>query len=179
MEIPHFLYVGVTNGIGAGIMVNHQLYEGHKGFGGELGHTTIDFHGPRCPCGNIGCLELYASIPVVLAKVSSPSWGDFLRAAQSGDPQCLRRLDEMCDYLAVALVNAINTFDPEAIFIGHEIALAGNLVTERLRARIRNRTISASYKQVPILLSTFIDKAPLLGSATLVFDRLFKGDIQA
>jgi len=60
-KASNFVYVGVTNGIGSGIVINNQIFRGSSGFAGEIGHTTIDIHGERCACGNLGCLELYAS----------------------------------------------------------------------------------------------------------------------
>jgi glucokinase len=54
-------YLTISTGIGGGIIANGQLLTGTIGTGGELGHMTIDLHGPRCNCGNIGCLESLAS----------------------------------------------------------------------------------------------------------------------
>ena len=64
-NISDFVYIGVTNGIGSGIISNDNLFAGEMGFSGEIGHTTINYEGPKCACGNTGCLELYASIPEI------------------------------------------------------------------------------------------------------------------
>ena len=57
------VYISIGTGIGAGIVLNGSLYRGQSGYAGEIGHMTLDFQGPRCTCGNSGCLELYASEP--------------------------------------------------------------------------------------------------------------------
>ena len=60
----------VDEGIGSGIVLNHQLFEGIN----ELGHASICFDGVLCECGNRGCLEKYASIPMILAGTGYESW---------------------------------------------------------------------------------------------------------
>ena len=57
----------IGTGIGGGLVINNQLHLGIGGTGGELGHTTIDYNGPVCGCGNKGCLEAYASGPAIAA----------------------------------------------------------------------------------------------------------------
>lgn len=61
-DIPNFLYVHLKYGIGSGLVLHEELYNGNSGQSGELGHSTINFVGPQCPCGNVGCLEMYANI---------------------------------------------------------------------------------------------------------------------
>ena len=65
-DVSDFVYLGITNGIGAGIISSGELFHGGSGFSGEFGHTSIDHQGERCHCGNRGCIELYASVPKIL-----------------------------------------------------------------------------------------------------------------
>lgn len=51
----------MDDGVGAGVVQNGAVFDGHKGYAGEIGHISIDVNGPRCQCGNYGCLELYCS----------------------------------------------------------------------------------------------------------------------
>jgi Transcriptional regulator/sugar kinase len=191
-NIGNFVYVGVTNGIGAGIIANNSLFEGDMGFSGEIGHTTVDLHGPKCACGNTGCLELYASIPVVIANAeksvskSSDSkmklldkikWTDIIENAINEDKLALELIDSLCYFISFGLVSLINMFDPRTIYLGHEIALAGELVTTRLQTHIRDRIFCRNYKSVPVKISTFGDKAPVAGATSIILDRLFSGKI--
>lgn len=66
-------------------------------------------------------------------------------------------------------------FDPQIIYLGHDIALAGSLVTERLQSYLTDKTISSRYKSIPIEISAFGDKAPIIGSVAIVLDKLFSG----
>lgn len=190
-NISNFVYVGVTNGIGSGIITNDTLYAGEMGFSGEIGHISINYEGPKCDCGNTGCLELYSSIPEIVkqAKISLEQgvnsalkeydfvqWGDIVRCAMEKDMLALNIIDRLCMYISIGIVSMINLFDPSVIFLGHDIAIAGRIVTEKMESYIKERTISRKYKEVPVQISAFKDKAPIVGSAALVLNQLFLGD---
>jgi len=187
-DISNFIYLGVTNGIGAGILSDNAIFHGDMGFSGEIGHTTINFEGPKCACGNTGCLELYAGIPEVvsqaensislgmnssLAGINRIEWPDIVEQAKSGDPLSRKLIDKQCLYLSIGLVNLINLFDPHTIYLGHDIALAGSLATKALEAYLRDKTLSSKYKCVPVEISTFGERAPVMGSVALALDMLF------
>lgn len=157
------------------------------GFSGEIGHTTINFEGPKCACGNTGCLELYAGIPEVvsqaensislgmdssLAGIGRIEWTDIVEQAKSGDSLSRKLIDKQCLYLSIGLVNLINLFDPHTIHLGHDIALAGSLATEALEAYLKDKTLSSKYKYVPVEISDFGESAPIMGSVALALDRL-------
>lgn len=187
-NIENFVYIGVTNGIGSGIIANNTLFEGAMGFSGEIGHTAVNFDGPKCACGNTGCLELYASIPEIVSQAVNSvalgmdstlgaldviKWKDIAKHAGAGDKLALKLIDRLCLYISIGLVSMINMFDPQVIYLGHDIALAGGLVTEKLKAYIKDKTISSRYKDVPIEISAFGEKAPIAGAAAIVIDKLF------
>lgn len=190
-NVRNFVYVGITNGIGSGIIINSNIFRGNNGFAGEIGHTTINAHGERCACGNIGCLELYASIPNTISQVKTsislgaestissvenPGWKDIVSAALQQDPLCLKAIDNLIYYVSIGLVNIINTFDPEIIYLGHEIAMAGNLITIPLNEIINKSFLSKSSKHVDIQLSTFKEYAPCIGAPSIVLSRFFNGE---
>ena len=192
VNISDFAYVGVTNGIGSGIIADNTLFAGDMGFSGEIGHTSINFEGPKCACGNAGCLELYANIPEIvsqagksiilgmdsgLSELDEIVWTDIIKYAGAGDKLALNLIDRLCLYISIGLVNLINMFDPQIIYLGHDIALAGNLVTERLQSYLKDKTISSRYKSVPVEISAFGDKSPIIGSIAIVMDKLFNGVI--
>lgn len=192
-NFSNLVYIGVTNGLGAGIIINNSLFRGSDGFAGEIGHTTVDIHGDICPCGNMGCLEIYTSIPATIKQIRSSielgadsslsnntsiSWPDIVDAASKGDEVCLKAFEKLVYYLSVGLVNTINTFDPEIIFIGHEIALAGDLIVKPLRDIVNRNIFFRNNKSVKIELSSFRDHAPHIGSASIVLDKVFNGEIE-
>lgn len=187
-NINNFVYVGITNGIGSGIIANNALFEGSTGFGGEIGHMTINFDGPKCACGNNGCLELYASIPNIveqarssvalgvdssLGKYDAIEWKDIVLEAYIGDNLAFNLIDRLCLYTSIGLVSLVNFYDPQVIYLGHDIAFAGDLVKTKLEAYMNDKILSRRYKYIPIEISAFGENAPLIGSAAIVLDRLF------
>ena len=72
-DIPNFAYLHIMNGVGAGFILNHTLYDGDSGQSGEIGHTSINFNGPICACGNRGCLDLYANIDNMRTRIQELS----------------------------------------------------------------------------------------------------------
>lgn len=185
-----FIYIGVTNGIGAGIFSGGKLLAGSSGLAGELGHTAVDINGLPCPCGSRGCLELYADIKHTVARfresaaagaktmVVSPDTADYrdlCTALESGDPLCASILNEQCRYLAAGITGIVNLFDPECIILGHELAHAGKFASEAIAQEVNSRTLFHDFKHVPVVVSSFYENTPLIGSAAQVFDRVLSG----
>ena len=171
-----FLYVGVTNGIGSGIVQDGRLFRGFSGFAGELGHTTVSVSGPPCSCGNTGCLELFASIPAMVNAINATdtvkSWPDIAEAERRGDSHTHAALTRGCQYLAAGLVNAINLFDPQAVFLGHDLALAGDNLLTVILPEVHCRVLAQQHRDIPIAFSVFGHRSPIHGGAALVFDAM-------
>jgi len=174
-----FLYLGITNGIGSGIVVDRRLYHSGGISGGEIGHMSIHFDGPLCSCGNKGCLETYATMPVILQKMKEAAGGrtvsPFDFAALSAEPACDAILTDMANKLSVALINAVNLLDSHCIIIGHEGAFIPLPYLKQMEDTINRRVLGAGYRSVPVIHSHFNNRAPLVGSAALIFDGLFSG----
>lgn len=178
----NFVYVGITSGVGAGIVINRRLYNGNKGFGGELGHTTVCIDGNLCGCGNRGCLETYASVPATLDWASEEykkqghtmpdhSWLWLVDGAAVGNEICKAALDRMCRHLAAALVTAVNLFDPECIFVGGDIGFAAETTIPYLNEYVSKYKFSPPDCVVPVYPSRFPGNATFVGTAALVLER--------
>ena len=135
---------GVTlgTGVGGGIVVNKKIYRGAFGSAGEVGHITINFKGPRCDCGNYGCLEAY----------------------------CSKRINnEYGKKLGIGLANVINLLDPEVIVLGGGIANNYNLFIRETKKEIKKRVISPiSKKNVKIKKAQLGDLSGAIGAALLL-----------
>ena len=135
--LRHLIYLTVSTGIGAGLILNGKLYRGADGAAGELGHTTIDVNGPPHNCGMVGCVEVLASGTAIarmaseavaagrsaqLARLAAEAGeltaAEVDRAADAGDPAAQEILARAASYLGVGLANYINIFNPEAIVVG-------------------------------------------------------------
>lgn len=154
----NFIFLGVSNGIGAGVIVNRQLCSGANGLAGEVGHITVDINGPRCSCGNVGCLELYANIH-----------HDFDTLPQAEKD---RKRQQICRYLATGCVSLINLFDPEVIYLGYRFSHLGDTAFSLLRQEIEGRYIGRRFSEVALMPASFGENEPLLGAAALCVDRM-------
>ena len=142
-----FLLVQIDDGVGSGVIIRDTLYRGTHGRGTEIGHTSIRYDGPVCSCGGRGCLENYLRIPALLAGSRFENWEQL--AAHAADPDASRLLDTAADYLAAALVNAINLYDLEKVVLTGEVAAHPQPLLERLNPLVSARVLSRGTVQQP------------------------------
>lgn len=177
-ELDDFVYLAAGSGIGAGVVINGVIQMGNNGFAGEVGHLTIDLDGPPCPCGNIGCLEQYATLAATIRRYSDRPITDentaldqMIEAAEQGDERARKAIETSGRYLGVAVNNVINTYDPEAVIVGRELARAGALLFDPMRDIIRQRAFRRTDRQVLVIEDKFNASTPLLGAASLILGR--------
>ncbi len=173
----NFLYVGISSGIGSGIIADDRLSQNSSGFVGELGHISIDYHGEKCSCGRQGCLECYISKPVLLQKLRDTTGWDCTFQGfceKADDARVDAVLSDMIDKLAYALVDQVNMLNPQAIFIGHEAAFLPDRYIDLLRSEVNRKKFSQDYLQIRVEKAPFGFYAPLYGSACIVLDRIFE-----
>ena len=175
----------IGTGIGGGLVINGQLHLGIGGTGGELGHTVIDFNGPRCGCGNFGCLEVYASGPAIAAmgmkavaqglttRIGEMCEHDLNRitpeliakAAHAGDEIAKDIYEKAGFYLGIAAANICSTIGPRRIIIGGGVSQAGELLLEPIRRTLRERVFVMPVEQVEIISSQLGNNAGVIGVA--------------
>ncbi|WP_326943406.1 ROK family transcriptional regulator [Amycolatopsis sp. NBC_01307] len=113
-----FLYVSGEVGIGAGLVVNGELFAGSRGLAGELGHVVVTPGGPACRCGGNGCLETYAGQEALLTAGNTPTVAALLAALDRGDQVALNACAAAGRALGVALTSAVNLLDLDRIVLG-------------------------------------------------------------
>jgi len=196
--IADLIYITVSTGIGGGIIVDNKLLLGAQGFAAEVGHQTLEAHGPRCNCGNVGCLEVLAAGPAIarsareLIKTGvvtriTDLVGDDLdkvtakvvnQAAQAGDPVAIELFRQAGFYIGVGIVNLLHLFNPSLIVIGGSVAKAGELLFEPIRATVRERTMASYYwENTPIVPAALGDDVGLLGAVALLERGVARVDI--
>lgn len=188
VNIPNFAYLHIMNGIGMGLVLNRKLYDGDFGQSGEIGHTSINFNGPQCVCGNRGCLDLYASTDAMRERIqqlakfypdsplainSCPSWRQIVTAGNRKDPLAMVVLEEFCSYIAYSLTNTVNLLNLSTIIVGYDSNENGTIVEDMIAHKLNTLVMSAKHQPISVYHSTFKGDAPLIGSAALVVDRIF------
>jgi predicted NBD/HSP70 family sugar kinase len=136
----NLIYIVFSEGLGAGILINGKLLRGKYGNAGNLSHITVNPEGPKCICGNHGCLECYASERGVIQRVkeikrtSETHFGkldndltmnDIIRLFKEGDPICRRVFADMIKYMGIEIANIIKLLEVDLVVIGGSIVEAG------------------------------------------------------
>jgi predicted NBD/HSP70 family sugar kinase len=179
--------VNVGEGIGSGLFLNGAPYLGSDGLAGEIGHMTVDEDGPRCRCGNYGCLERLAAAPAVLertlkglkygavttlrdrlgAALESVTLSMIVDAAQQGDEFSRAILSETGRFLGVGIANVVNLLNPEVVVLGGEVVqTAGDLLLEPLRLALHFRAFEAAARRVRLAHAGLGIEASAFGAAT-------------
>ncbi|WP_185806989.1 ROK family transcriptional regulator [Bacillus salinus] len=172
-KIPHtnnFLYVSVGVGIGAGIIINGQLYKGSFGFSGEVGHMTIVPDGALCSCGNKGCWELYASekaLHKASNRLNSENLGidDLVHLANKGDYHVIELFKEMGEYFGIGLSNLVNIFNPESIVIGSSLNKLSKWIEPAIYREMETRALVYHRRRFHISFSHLNNDATCLGGS--------------
>jgi len=182
------IYISIGTGVAAGILHQGQLYHGANSSAGELGHVTIIPDGPACPCGNHGCLQQLISEHALAArareklKSGMPSSlyalaghhperltaYDVIDAAEEGDSLACEVIDTAAEYLAIAVGNLINLFNPEKIVIGGPVGNRSRRLATSLQEKASYRAMAYPLSAVHISTSTLGEQAGAIGAAVLV-----------
>ncbi len=182
------VYMG--SGIGSGIVMDGTIYQGVSSNVGEIGHVTVDAKGLPCPCGNIGCLELYASPEVVVARaaeaaargelgiplsgVISEDFAALGSAATGGNAIAAHLIRESAEYVASAVISMVNLLDLQLVVLaGSAFSTSGGFYVEAISGALSRRAMARAIHPVEVRLSVNGNDAAALGAATLVLqDRL-------
>ena len=151
-------------GIGSAIVLDGKLWTGKGGFASELGHTSIDADGPKCGCGNRGCIELYASATAV-ARRGKMDAEEVFRAAAKGNKAARKVADDTARYLGCALANIVNALDPEVIVLAGGMAKAGRAFMDKVEKTMRERALKESSRGVRLVTAKLGEDAGLIGAA--------------
>jgi glucokinase len=187
-EAKHLLFVGLGTGIGGGIVIHGHLVRGAQGAGGELGHVTVQATGPRCACGNRGCLEAFASGSAIARRareVASERPGsalgqlaaerevlgeDVTDLAREGDKGARSVLEEAGRWLGIGLAGFVNVFNPEVVVVGGGVMEAGELILEATRREVYLRARSPKRELVEVKEAALGPDSGVLGAAALAQD---------
>lgn len=184
----HALGIFVGTGIGGGLIVNGELYSGFGHAAGEVGHMVIDINGPKCGCGNKGCLEAVASRTAMFQAIKAAvkdgqktvltemlgdnlediRSGDLRKAVRRGDKLVERVVEDAAHYLGIAIANLVNVFNPEVVVVGGGVIEA--LHDEMLKTigqTAQDYAMPGAMKGVAIVASTLGDNAGITGGAVL------------
>ncbi len=190
-DAKNLLCVNAGYGIGSGIIFEGEVYRGHNSMAGEIGHTTVLEDGPRCNCGDYGCLEAVASGPAIARQmrkklkkgyesiISGMVDGNLDRitgkivgqAANRGDDLARNILRQAGNYLGIGIANTVNVLDPELVLIGGGVAEAGEIITDSLEEAVSKKSMVATPTIAPVKLGR---QTGAIGAGVLVMEELYR-----
>ena len=180
--IRNMIYVLAGQGVGCGMITDGKLVLDHRGLAGEFGHNTINFNGPRCECGNYGCLEKYCSFIVLCENIEKRirngessmltpddlSTAKISEAVRAGDTVAREEYEKVCGFLAIGIINLINQFNPGLIVIGDELTqVDGELLLSIVQKRVHDCVNPLIYNEIVIELDSMPENPVLMGAAAI------------
>jgi glucokinase len=175
-------YIKVGTGIGAGLLLDGQIYRGVTGSAGEIGHLTIEENGPLCTCGNHGCLEALAGGRAIalqaqdaikagsrtqlsnIQPIESITAREVAAAARRGDLLAQQILRQAGERIGVAIAGLVNLFNPGMVIIGGGVAQAGDILLEPIRQAVERRSLPASTRVVRITTAMLGRRSSSMGA---------------
>jgi len=179
----NFALFAINDGIGFGLVLNGQVYTGARNINCEIAHTSVNANGRLCACGNLGCLEAYASIRAVMhdiqrVKKDVADWRCFIDLAHRNDPLCIKLLDQQAGYLAHSIINLNNMLELDAVVITGQGAYRGELLLEFIRKHVDGR-VQPNRSPLVIENSGISENIGVTAAGTIVIDQLFNKDLYA
>lgn len=185
------VFITLGTGVGSGLFLNGQLYEGNKGKGAELGHTLLVMNGRKCTCGRRGCAEAYCSVSALIgdtkkalrADKNSLMWEGLdnnlanvnghtaFEAAKKGDPSAQKVVRNYIAYLGEFLLNVTSAFRPQAIILGGGLSGQKEALTGPLKDYLEERGYGFGGEHAPkveIFVSPLGNDAGVIGAASLI-----------
>ncbi|MFG2621962.1 ROK family protein [Streptomyces sp. NPDC048507] len=175
--VKDLAYIKVASGVGAGLVINGQIYRGPGGTAGEIGHITLDESGPVCRCGNRGCLETFAAARYVLPLLQGSHGPELtmervVELARGGDPGCRRVISDVGRHIGSGVASLCNLLNPSRVVLGGSLAEAGELVLAPIRESVGRYAIPSAARQLSVLTGSLGGRAEVLGALALVLSEM-------
>lgn len=191
---PNFLVIKVGTGIGCGVVCHGEVYRGANGSAGDVGHICVDPDGPRCHCGNLGCVEAMAAGPAITRAATeaaqtgrSAMLAERLNATGQLTPEDVGDASRAGDAAANAIVQAsgtligqmlasvVNFFNPSHVFVSGGVTRIGPLFLASLRQSVYQRSLALSTRHLEISYSPLGDRSGLIGAGVLAMQEMLRG----
>ncbi len=193
-DTQHAICINLGWGIGAGFILNGELYRGNSGFAGEFGHIIVKEDGDLCTCGKRGCLETVASgravsrmarakleggapsqlNKVLRGKIDQIDPESIIKYAQKGDQFSIDMIRNEAEYIGKGLSILINLLNPEIIILGGRGSEAREIILHPIQSSIQRYAHVNLQKEVKIVCSDLGYKAGSLGAASLITREIFE-----
>jgi glucokinase-like ROK family protein len=192
-SLSNFLVIKVGTGIGCGIVCHGEVYRGAAGSAGDVGHICVDQEGPRCHCGNVGCVEAMAAGPAITRMaVEAANAGesaalaaclrekgrieatDVGEASRAGDAAANGIIQRAGNLIGQMLASVVNFFNPSHVFIGGGITGIGPLFLAAVRQSVYQRSLALSTRHLEIQYTPLGMQGGVIGAGVLALHETLK-----
>jgi glucokinase len=178
----NIVYFTVSTGVGGGAVLNGNIYRGNTCNALEIGHITVEPNGPRCNCGNLGCLEALSSgtaigkrgieavstnVETSLRKYDKVTSYEVFKEAEAGDEVSKDIVDNALTYLGIGVANAVAIFDPQMVIIGGGVTQVGDKLFDRVRQVVNKRCFKNMAEACQIVPAGLGINAGVVGAVAL------------
>lgn len=181
-SIPNLVFIKLGTGIGTGIVVDGKPYRGMDGGAGDVGHMAFSGQDsrdpPLCRCGNVGCVEAYASgwalvRDLAALELNVSSIDDVVRLVHLGNPDAIRLVRRASAVFGAAVSDIVSILNPGVVAIGGQLAAIGGLLFAGIREVVYRRSLPLATRNLQVLQTALSERAGVLGLAELVADRVY------
>ncbi|MBO9516195.1 MAG: ROK family protein [Variovorax sp.] len=192
-SLSNFLVIKVGTGIGCGIVCHGEVYRGAAGSAGDVGHICVDQEGPRCHCGNLGCVEAMAAGPAITRMATQAAEAgesaalaeclcargrieaiDVGQASRAGDAAANAIVQRAGSLIGQMLASIVNFFNPSHVFIGGGITRIGPLFLAAVRQSVYQRSLALSTRHLEIQYTPLEGQAGLIGAGVLAMQETLR-----
>ena len=191
--LSNFLVVKVGTGIGCGVVCHGEVYRGANGSAGDVGHICVLPDGPRCHCGNLGCVETVAAGPAIARQATEAAQNgrsamlaerladqgqltpeDVGLASRAGDAAANAIVQRSGTLIGQMLASVVNFFNPSHVFVGGGVTRIGPLFLASLRQSVYQRSLALSTRHLEILTTPLGDQSGLIGAGVLAMQETLR-----
>lgn len=171
-----FIYLSTDVGIGGAVVRGGHVEIGDHGFGGELGHVSVELRGPVCRCGRRGCLETYAGRRAMVesagiasgsAAARRESINELIERWRDGDVKAAVVVDKAIEAMVSAIASAINICDVDTVMLGGVWSQFGPEIASHMQGMMRRQVLGYPEVRAKVLMADVTSKPALIGSAAI------------
>ena len=191
-KLNSFIMITLGTGVGGGIVIDRRIYRGESGAAGEIGHTSINYKGPKCNCGSYGCIEAYAGSNYIKKRIIKElkknkdslllrlinsdynliSPKIIKEAADKGDEFSKLFIIDLGEKLGAAFASLTNVLDIGTYIIGGGVAGFGKPLFDSIRKSLKSRVMTPNKNSIKIVAAKLKNDAGIKGASALVFHGL-------
>jgi N-acetylglucosamine repressor len=186
----NLIYINLSVGVGAGIIIDGEIYHGSRGYAGEIGHANlIPKRGPQCICGRSGCIEAICGVRAILERMKEEipeevfekhglhknklNTQDLFLPALLENIETKRILHETGEWVGIVAANLVSIFNPSLIILGGEVPETGDEFAKTVVETMNQYVLKEFVGTAKVVNSSMEEDPPLLGVYTLALEDLF------